>query len=276
MMKRPLRTALLALLGLLAAACARHTIIPDETLAMIFRDAFLSNAYISEERIPTDSLRIYEPIFARYGYTTDDVHYTIGNFSKRKSARLSDVVERAIDLLEAEGKVYNRRVAILDTIDNVACRTFTRTVFADSLLRVGSLRDTARLTFSIDVEPGEYRITAQYLIDSLDRNRRGVKATVWLEKEDGSRAGVYTTSLRRNREETFTRTLTADTVHRRLHVDLLGFYGRPERPSMTVSRIRIDHTPPAADAVERLYDSQLNVRIFADEFFRAAMPVDSL
>ena len=243
---------------------------------MIFRDAFLSNAYISEERIPTDSLRIYEPIFARYGYTTDDVHYTIGNFSKRKSARLSDVVERAIDLLEAEGKVYNRRVAILDTIDNVACRTFTRTVFADSLLRVGSLRDTARLTFSIDVEPGEYRITAHYLIDSLDRNRRGVKATVWLETEDGSRAGVYTTSLRRNREETFTRTLTADTVHRCLHVDLLGFYGRPERPSMTVSRIRIDHTPPAADAVERLYDSQLNVRIFADEFFRAAMPADSL
>ena len=103
MMKRPLRTALLALLGLLAAACARHTIIPDETLAMIFRDAFLSNAYISEERIPTDSLRIYEPIFARYGYTTDDVHYTIGNFSKRKSARLSDVVERAIDLREAAG-----------------------------------------------------------------------------------------------------------------------------------------------------------------------------
>ena len=117
-------------------------------------------------------------------------------------------------------------MAILDTIDNVACRTFTRTVFADSLLRVGSLRDTARLTFSIDVEPGEYRITAHYLIDSLDRNRRGVKATVWLEKEDGSRAGVYTTSLRRNREETFTRTLTADTVHRRLHVDLPD----PHRP----------------------------------------------
>lgn len=275
-MKRFLRMAASAAFVLLLSACARHKIIPDDTLAQIFHDAFLTNAYIGSEGVKTDSLRIYEPIFARYGYTTDDVHYTIGNFSKRKSARLSDVVERAIDLLEAEGKVYNRRVAILDTIDNVACRTFTRTVFADSLLRVGSLRDTARLTFSIDVEPGEYRITAHYLIDSLDRNRRGVKATVWLETEDGSRAGVYTTSLRRNREETFTRTLTADTVHRCLHVDLLGFYGRPERPSMTVSRIRIDHTPPAADAVERLYDSQLNVRIFADEFFRAAMPADSL
>ncbi|MFR8224378.1 MAG: hypothetical protein ACLU9X_07300 [Alistipes shahii] len=37
---------------------------------------------------------------------------------------------------------------MLDTIDNVARRTFTRTVLADSLIRVGSLRDTARLSFS--------------------------------------------------------------------------------------------------------------------------------
>ena len=68
----------------------------------------------------TDSLRIYEPIFARYGYTTDDVHYTIGNFSKRKSARLGDVVERAIEMLEREGKIYNQEVAVLDTIDNAS------------------------------------------------------------------------------------------------------------------------------------------------------------
>ena len=260
----------------LLLACSGYKIIPDEQLALIFHDAFLSNAYMQHRGMRPDSLNLYEPIFAKYGYTTADVQYTIGNFSKRKSARLSDVVEQAIKLLETEAEHLDREVSILDTIDNVARRTFRRTLYADSLVRVTRLRDTARLTFSIDVEPGEYRITAHYLIDSLDRNRRGVKATVWLEKEDGSRAGVYTTSLRRNREETFTRTLTADTVHRRLHVDLLGFYGRPERPSMTVSRIRIDHTPPAADAVERLYDSQLNVRIFADEFFRAAMPADSL
>jgi len=28
-----------------------------------------------------DSLKTSEPIFARYGYTTRDVYYTIGNFS---------------------------------------------------------------------------------------------------------------------------------------------------------------------------------------------------
>ena len=137
-----------ALFAVLFAACARHKIIPDDKLAQIFHDAFLTNAYIGNGNVKTDSLRVYEPIFARYGYTTDDVHYTIGNFSKRKSARLGDIVERAIEMLEREGKFYNREVAVLDTIDNVARRTFTRAVLADSLIRVRSLADTARLSCS--------------------------------------------------------------------------------------------------------------------------------
>ena len=284
MMKRPLRTALLALLGLLAAACARHTIIPDETLAMIFRDAFLSNAYISEERIPTDSLRIYEPIFARYGYTTDDVHYTIGNFSKRKSARLSDVVERAIDLLEAEGKVYNRRVAILDTIDNVACRTFTRTVFADSLLRVGSLRDTARLRFVFDsIRPGDYTIAFDYLIDSLDENTQ-LRASVWFERADDRRVNVSPTYLTRRRAAEYRREMKADTSMRRLVLDLYEIRSpKPKRPHMTVRNLRVVYTPDAAEAVDSLFLRQLNIKIFADDFCnplpapdRVALPADSL
>ncbi len=198
-MKRFLRMAASAAFVLLLSACARHKIIPDDTLAQIFHDAFLTNAYIGSEGVKTDSLRIYEPIFARYGYTTDDVHYTIGNFSKRKSARLGDVVERAIEMLEREGKIYNQEVAVLDTIDNVARRTFTRTVLADSLIRVGSLRDTAR------------------------------------------------------------------------------FNARPERPSVTVTDLKVEYIPPTRTAVEKLYEQQLDIRIFADDFLRAAaIPKDSL
>ena len=40
--------------------------------------------------------------------------------------------------------------------------------------------------------------------------------------------------------------------------------------------LRIDYTPPTAQAVESLYIRQLDIRIFADEFFRAAHPADSL
>ena len=275
-MKRFLRMAASAAFVLLLSACARHKIIPDDTLAQIFHDAFLTNAYIGNGNVKTDSLRIYEPIFARYGYTTDDVHYTIGNFSKRKSARLGDVVELAIEMLEAEGRYYNREVAVLDTIDNVARRSFTRTVYADSLIRVGSLRDTARLRFSVDVRPGEYNLSLKYLVDSLDRNEKGLRGVVWLERRDSTRTNVYTTTLRRDRQENFTRRFTVDTTHRRLWVDFIEFRGKPQRPSLTVSDLKIDYTPETSAAVDSLYMQQLDIRIFADEFFRAAIPADSL
>ena len=123
---------LVALLGV--TGCAKKNIIPDNTLADIFHDAFVVNAYIGEEHINLDSLQVYEPIFNRYGYTAKDVVYTVGNFSRRKSARLGTVVEQAISRLERESKEYEKKVVILDTIRNVAVRSFTRTIYNDTLI----------------------------------------------------------------------------------------------------------------------------------------------
>ena len=236
-MKRIFRISLCAFLLLAGAACTRHKIIPDEKLAQIFHDAFLTNAYIGDVRVNIDSLNIYEPIFARYGYTTRDVYYTI---------------------------------------DNVARRTFTRTVYADSLIRVGSLRDTARLRIAVDVQPGEYELRLKYLVDSLDRNEKGLRGVVWLENRDGGRSSVYSTTLRRNRTENFTRRFTVDTTHRRLHLDFLDFREKPLRPSVTVTGLEIDYIPTTSVAVDSLYRQQLDLRIFADEFLRAAIQADSL
>ena len=223
-----------------------------------------------------DSLELYEPVFSRYGYTAEDVRYTIGNFSRRKSAKLSDVVERSIRLLEEESAYYKYEVGVLDTIDNVARRTFTRTVYADSLIRVGSLRDTARLRIAVDVQPGEYELRLKYLVDSLDRNEKGLRGVVWLENRDGGRSSVYSTTLRRNRTENFTRRFTVDTTHRRLHLDFLDFREKPLRPSVTVTGLEIDYIPTTSVAVDSLYRQQLDLRIFADEFLRAAIQADSL
>ena len=274
-MKHAFRTFCCLVLALCGAACAHHTIIPDEKLALIFHDAFLANAYVGGRSLAKDSLNLYEPIFAHYGYTTEDVHYTIGNFSKRKSARLGDVVERAIALLEAEGKEYNREVAILDTIDRVALRAARRTLQADSLIRIRKLADTALLNFTFDVEPGEYSIQLKYLIDSLDLNTRAPRGQIWLERVDSSRVQNYTVTLRRFNEGSVSRKFTADTSHRRLQIRLLTYPEKPRRPSVTVRDLRIEYTPETRTAVERLYEQELGIRIFADEFFDG-MQKDSL
>ncbi len=275
-MKRFFKISVFALFLFLAGACARHKIIPDKKLALIFRDAFLTNAYVDNRNIDVDSLNLYEPIFAKYGYTTSDVQYTIGNFSKRKSARLGDVVERAIEMLEAEGAYYDREVAILDTVDNIARRVFTRTVLSDSLIKVKALRDTSKLRLAVDVVPGDYEVRFTYLVDSLDQNEKGIRANFWLERRDSSRTNNYTTTLRRNRSEEFSRRFTADTSHRRLHIDIFDMREKPLRPSITVTDLSVKHIPAIGAAVDSLYEHQLNIRIFADEFFRAAIEKDSL
>lgn len=269
MIQRLFRAASCLLL-LLAGACSRHEIIPDRRLAEIFHDAFLANAYVGTQGVRLDSLNVYEPIFARYGYTTADVQYTIGNFSKRKSARLGDIVELAIRQLEREGQFYSREVSILDTVDNVARRTFTRVVYRDSLVRVRSLCDTSKLHIVIgDLRPGEYEARVEYLVDSLDDNR-GLRGGTWVERHDSTRRDNYTFFMRRERPENFTRRFAVDSTVASLHLDFALFREKPARPSITLRNVEVKYIPSTADAVDSLYLQQLPVRIFADEFFRAA------
>lgn len=273
-MKTTLRILLLAA-AVATAACARHRIIPDEKLAMIFRDAFLVNAYLSTESLLGDSLNVYEPIFDRYGYTVEDVQYTVASFSRRKSARLGDVVNRAADLLEQEGLIYDREVAVLDTVNNIARRRFTRTLRSDSLLRVERLRDTGLLRIRIpEVRPGDYAVSYRYRIDSADRNRN-VRTGVWFERADSSRTANYTMLMRRGSDETFSRTLTADSSARTLVLDIFIFRDKPLTPRIDVRDLRITFTPDTALAVDSLYLEQSELGIFADEFFQAFAP-DSL
>ncbi|MDE6861845.1 MAG: DUF4296 domain-containing protein, partial [Alistipes sp.] len=129
---------------LLAAlsACDRPKDIPGSKLVNIFHDAFIANAYLREKNISADSLEIYEPIFRRYGYTTADVRYTLSRIAERKSSRLSDLMTSVGDWLSEEAAAEAYKVMILDTIDNVAQRTFTRTIYADTLIRATRMADT--------------------------------------------------------------------------------------------------------------------------------------
>lgn len=274
-MKRPALLAL-TLLTLLSGGCKHHTIIPDEELALIFHDAFLANSLLQNRDAKRDSLLVYEPIFERYGYTTEDVRYTIGNFSKRKSARLGDVVELAIARLEAEGELLDRTVAALDTVNSVAQRSSQRIIRRDSVIRVTSLRDTARLRIVLDsVQPGEYRIRTRYEVDSLDRNRT-LRGQAWTEDAQGKQSGLYSIQLRRQREERFDRTLKADTSTRRVVLDFWRPQGSERKqPHITLRDLEISYTLPVDQALDTLYEKQLDIRIFADEFLRIAAP-DSL
>ncbi|MDR2890871.1 MAG: DUF4296 domain-containing protein [Alistipes sp.] len=218
------------------SACSKPKIISDGDLARMFHDVYLTNAYAETTRDPLDSLNIYEPLFARYGYTTEDVQYTIGNFAKRKSARLSDVVEEAIAMIEAESDFYSARIAMADTLRKIAGEKYATVVYDDSLILVGRVADTARLRIEIpDVSPGRYEIEYSYLVDSSDHNN--LRASRFFFRDGTGRERSQETRRHRNFErERVTVSLAADSLSRLLVLNLNGY----PREDVTDPRMRID------------------------------------
>ncbi|MFI3292994.1 MAG: DUF4296 domain-containing protein [Rikenellaceae bacterium] len=263
--------------------CSRHKIIPDGELAQIFSDAFLVNAYVLINNPNLDSLNVYEPIFEKYGYTTEDVQYTIGNFSKRKSARLGDVVERSIAILETKGGEFDREVKIIDEVSTIARRLQTRELFYKDEILIASKRDTIKGWITIpDIKPGDYTLSFDYLIDSLDENHGTYRTRSWFEtgekvsKLDQDKHDDITSYLQRNKVMTHTRNFEVEREYMNLSIELIDLMKKEKQPHVKLRDIRVVYTPTIEISERATFDSLLNFKIFSDELLITLTPKDSL
>ena len=249
---------------LMSYSCQSRREIPDEDLVKIFHDAYLANAYIGECGISEDSLYLYEPIFERYGYTVEDMQYTLKTFSERKSALLSDIMEDVSLQLEREAQIEQRKIVVLDTIDNVAKRKYTRIVYEDSLIRVRRLRDTSKLRITIgDLTAGEYTISFDYHIDTLDENRNS-RVLVYAMKYDTVETLRNTMMLSRYRDASYSRKLAIDTSHTEIFIDMY-YHPRNEEsklPDIKITNFKVVRVLPTEVSVDSLYHNQLGIRLF--------------
>ncbi len=259
-----------------SVGCSRRVQLTDEELAQVFHDAFLANAYTNNKSISLDSLRLYEPIFQKYGYTSEDVQYTIGSFATRKSARLSDVVERAIAMLESRGLELDRELEILNSLDEMAKRETTEVIFSDSVRAYRSLRDSSEMKIVIDSPPqGAYNISFRYLIDSLDKSEKIYRSQSWTERDNivdekrttVSKAGMSSTNMRRDEVVAFQRTLNNDREMDRLVINLV--VSEDEDPkvarSIKIKDIEVTYTATVEQAREILFQRLVGINIFDDE-----------
>lgn len=264
-------------------SCDRRKTIPDDELASIFHDAIVVNAYIGQQHIRLDSLNIYEPIFEHYGYTTEDVRYTISSFLRRKSANLSDVVDQMISRVEREYNVLKKEVAKLDTVENVATRLAHRHILNDSAIVVKTKRDTSKLRYSIDFAgAGDYSYAVNYSIDKDDKSR-GRRVTMKKILSDSSKVNVHSV-LMSYREDGFNS--GKFTIKESDADDIIGFElylddfdqvstkmkkenPRPKVTKMKIHTLEVKYTPTLEQCVEDLYEKQLGIRIFADTLINA-------
>lgn len=255
--------ALLASMLLGITSCSGPKVIPDKDLVNIFHDAYIANAYISENVKNSDSLYIYEPIFERYGYTMEDLQHTIMTFTERKSAMLSDLMYEVNTRISAEAREEARKMVVLDTIDNIAKRTYTRTMYSDTLIRVKKLKDTTKLRITLeDIVPGEYTVSFNYLIDTLDENRNS-RVEAYLVNRDTQQVLRHTMMLSRYREAKYSRKFTADTSHSKLYINMYYHPTNEESkmPDITIRDFKIVRVLPTEQSVDSLYFHQLGLRM---------------
>ena len=266
-----IKRAFIAILSLIIVACSGPKVIPDDVLANIFHDAFVANAYITETNINSDSLYLYEPIFEKYGYTMEDLQHTLTTINERKSSRISDIMQDVTTRLESEYKAEQRKIIVLDTIDNLAKRAYTRTVYSDSLIRVNKLRDTTKLQIRLkELVAGDYTISFDYYIDTLDENRNS-RVEAYLLLNDTTHAFRHTMMLSRYRKGTYTRKFTADTMHKELYINMYYHPHNEESklPDVTINNFKIVRVLPTGISVDSLYMDQLNLSIFNHDLMTA-------
>lgn len=269
---------ILAVTILAMSSCDRRKTIPDDELAAIFHDAVVVNAYIGHKHIRLDSINIYEPIFERYGYTTDDVRYTISGFLRRKSANLSDVVDEMIKSIEDEYDILREEVTKLDTIESVATRRSHRKILEDTAIVIKTKRDTSKLRYNIDFAGiGEYQVAVSYSIDKRDKSR-GRRMTIKKILQDSSKHNVSGVAMN-YREEAFSS--CSFTISEHEADAIIGFElyfddfsqatktmqkknPRPKVTRMEINHLLMKYTPTLEQGIEDLYNEQLGIRIFAD------------
>lgn len=253
-------------------ACNKPRVIPDDVLSEIFYDVYLTNAYVDRHGIQVDSMKLYEPIFEKYGYEVEDLHITINSFSKRKSARLSDAVELAIQKLERESDLLNEQVADLDTIKAIARRSFVRTIYFDSTIQMRSLADTARMKRRIPItRPGEYLVEYYYRIDSSDKNSSH-RTLGYLLDSTGRRSQYYTMRYRRQTRDKYIHTFKADSLVEELVLELCNLNTKPKKPNFRIDSLMVKYYLPEEEALDSLTARNFGFRLLVDGFYTPEPP----
>lgn len=263
---------------LFLVACDSPKTIPNDDLANIFHDALLTNAYINQKSVKYDSLNIYEPILAKYGYTKEDMHYTLENFLRQKSAHLSDVITEVNDRLASEAAALRAAVVRVDTVRNVALRRARHTIFElDEPIVAKRKADSSRLIIKLPMQgAGEYIISACYTIAEKDEGT-GRRFTANFLSGDSLTYHQYATIMHRvdsselRTQFTLNRTMAEKYDTLRLHFNDFATRRdkRPELSLVTVHSASVRFTPTEDVSIEQLFEEQFDDRIFSKRFIHS-------
>ena len=187
----------IVLVLLAVAACQGPRVIPKDTLTDIYTDMFIADQMVREENIPRarmDTMLLYEAVFEKYGYDTDDYLHSVRHYLKdperfakvfeNVAERLQGEVDALEKIIEHQNWVASRMGAKRPRLDSVLAPFSKESVYV-GLARVA--RDTSRY-------PAWFRLVAAHEdtlmvpVDSLDALRARDTLTARVPADSSAKA----------------------------------------------------------------------------------------
>ena len=150
-MKRVLHIVLVLLA---AVACRGPRVIPKDTLTDIYTEMFIADQMVRDADIPRaqmDTMLLYEAVFEKYGYDTEDYLYSLRHYLKdperfgkvfeNVAKRLEGEVDALKKIVELRDRLASKRSADYPLVDSLLAPFSKESVFV-GLARVE--RDTSR------------------------------------------------------------------------------------------------------------------------------------
>ena len=126
------------LCGCLLWACSSENgIIPERVMAKIYRDIYLTDQYIStslQSQQAADTLRVYESICNKYGYTSADFVHSV-NHHLQQPATFADLLKPAYAELKKKENELEKEIARLENLNTRWPLLDTLSKLADKRLR---------------------------------------------------------------------------------------------------------------------------------------------
>lgn len=156
--------------ALLGACSGRY--IPEKILVEILYDMHLTDAMLTTDGLnDVDSMKIYEPIAAKYGYRFDDINRTLMHYALQNN-KLPEIYGKVKTKIENEQSIYRPQARIEKLSQNLYPGV-------DSLTIASPIRSKRPFDLTLD-EQGVYDISASYRFFA-DDSTKNPRISVWLE-----------------------------------------------------------------------------------------------
>lgn len=193
-------TAVLAL-----ASCAeKPKEIPPLVLEDMLADIVLTDSYVSSVVKPTrrakDTIDYFTPIFKKYGYTIEDLDYTIDKMSRRKTDAVWSTLDNTVGKISSIQQKYernnNQRLEWKKFVEEQNLDTlyyYPDTIFVrkkadlEQLIHSFPVTQKGTFTFTFDYISGkDDENNARYIIlfqkDTIDKSDNAIRQAYWISK----------------------------------------------------------------------------------------------